>query len=89
MAWHSEKLAVMFGLMSTEPGTSIQIVKNLRTCKDCHSALKAISLAYGRKTVVRDHSRIHTFIEGTVHARIFGSQQYQVGRKLAVKMTTS
>lgn len=64
VAYHSEKLAVAFGLMSTEPGSSIRIVKNLRTCDDCHSALKAISLVYKRELIVRDRSRFHTFKEG-------------------------
>ncbi|CAM6051443.1 unnamed protein product, partial [Sphagnum compactum] len=27
---HSEKLAIAFGLMSTDPGTPLRIVKNLR-----------------------------------------------------------
>ncbi|KAL9243170.1 hypothetical protein vseg_017091 [Gypsophila vaccaria] len=61
---HSEKLAVAFGLMSTKPGTLIRIVKNLRTCDDCHLALKAISLAFDREIIVRDRSRFHTFKQG-------------------------
>lgn len=61
---HSEKLAVAFGLMSTEPGTSLRIVKNLRTCDDCHSALKAISQVYQRELIVRDRSRFHVFKGG-------------------------
>ncbi|XP_015882624.1 pentatricopeptide repeat-containing protein At5g66520-like [Ziziphus jujuba] len=64
VAYHSEKLAIAFGLMSTEPGTPIQIVKNLRTCDDCHSALKAISKVYKRELIVRDRSRFHTFKDG-------------------------
>ncbi|KAJ4965905.1 hypothetical protein NE237_017754 [Protea cynaroides] len=49
---HSEKLAIAFGLMSTEAGSAIRIVKNLRTCEDCHSAIKAISRLYGREIIV-------------------------------------
>ncbi|KAF0915437.1 hypothetical protein E2562_036287 [Oryza meyeriana var. granulata] len=40
---HSEKLAIAFGLLSTEPGTEIRIIKNLRVCLDCHNATKFIS----------------------------------------------
>ncbi|KAE9449019.1 hypothetical protein C3L33_19082, partial [Rhododendron williamsianum] len=40
---HSEKLAVAFGLMSTVPGTTVQVIKNLRVCGDCHTAIKLIS----------------------------------------------
>ncbi|XAR50145.1 hypothetical protein NMG60_11004398 [Bertholletia excelsa] len=64
VAWHSEKLAVSFALMRMPPGTSIRIVKNLRTCEDCHSALKAISKVFNREIIVRDRSRFHTFKEG-------------------------
>ncbi|KAI3848270.1 hypothetical protein MKX03_020403 [Papaver bracteatum] len=38
----SEKLAIAFGLISSEPGTEIRIIKNLRVCLDCHSAIKFI-----------------------------------------------
>lgn len=65
MYWHSEKLAVAFGLMSLGSGRSIRIVKNLRICEDCHSAMKAISHVYGTEIVVRDRSRFHTFSEGS------------------------
>lgn len=64
VTFHSEKLAIAFGLMSTEPGTPILIVKNLRTCDDCHSALKAISKVYERELIVRDRYRFHTFKDG-------------------------
>lgn len=64
IAWHSEKLAVAFGLMSTDAGSAIRIVKNLRVCEDCHSAMKAISLVFDREIVMRDRSRFHTFKQG-------------------------
>ncbi|KAG0482522.1 hypothetical protein HPP92_010606 [Vanilla planifolia] len=62
--WHSEKLAVAFGLMSMDVGCSIRIVKSLRICEDCHSAMKAISGVFEKEIVVRDRSRFHTFREG-------------------------
>ncbi|KAF8407956.1 hypothetical protein HHK36_007096 [Tetracentron sinense] len=64
VSWHSEKLAVAFGLLNTEVGTPIRIVKNLRICEDCHCAMKAISRVFSREIVVRDRSRFHTFREG-------------------------
>lgn len=64
VACHSEKLAIAFGLMSTEPRAPIRMVKNLKTCDDCHSALKAISKVYKKELIVRDHSRFHTFKNG-------------------------
>jgi len=51
---HSEKLAIAFGLMSTDPGTPLRIVKNLRVCEDCHTSTKFISKIVRRKIIVRD-----------------------------------
>ncbi|XP_026443593.1 pentatricopeptide repeat-containing protein At3g62890-like [Papaver somniferum] len=64
VSWHSEKLAVAFGLLSTHSGAPIMIVKNLRICDDCHSAMKAISRVFSREITVRDRSRFHNFREG-------------------------
>ncbi|KAL2935980.1 hypothetical protein RDABS01_019098 [Bienertia sinuspersici] len=61
---HSEKLALAFGFLSSKPGSIIRVVKNLRTCEDCHSALKVISLVFDREIIVRDRSRFHTFKHG-------------------------
>ncbi|KAH6824289.1 Tetratricopeptide repeat superfamily protein [Perilla frutescens var. hirtella] len=61
---HSEKLALAFALISTKPGTTIKIVKNLRVCPDCHSVIKLVSKIAGRKIVMRDRNRFHHFIDG-------------------------
>ncbi|WOL19824.1 hypothetical protein Cni_G28626 [Canna indica] len=62
--YHSEKIAIAFGLISTSPGTTLHVVKNLRICGDCHSSTKLISKIYGRKIIVRDRSRFHHFDNG-------------------------
>ncbi|CAL4951930.1 unnamed protein product [Urochloa decumbens] len=62
--WHSEKLAIAFALLSSEPNTVIRIVKNLRMCLDCHNAIKLISRLYGREVVVRDRTCFHHFRHG-------------------------
>ncbi|KMT09776.1 hypothetical protein BVRB_6g127560 [Beta vulgaris subsp. vulgaris] len=61
---HSERLAIAFGLISTSPGTTIKIVKNLRVCSDCHTVTKLISKITGRRIVVRDRNRFHHFENG-------------------------
>jgi hypothetical protein len=61
---HSEKLAIAFGLVSTCPGTSIRITKNLRVCGDCHTATKFISKITEREIIVRDMNRFHHFKDG-------------------------
>ncbi|KAI8014573.1 Pentatricopeptide repeat-containing protein [Camellia lanceoleosa] len=62
--YHSEKLAVAFGLMKIDPGIAIHVTKNLRVCNDCHSAFKLMSRIYGRKIIVRDANRFHHFQGG-------------------------
>ncbi|KAL6507077.1 hypothetical protein OROHE_021976 [Orobanche hederae] len=62
---HSEKLALAFGLISTKGDVSIRIVKNLRVCGDCHTAIKLISKITGREIIVRDNNRFHHFTDGS------------------------
>ncbi|XP_024020752.1 pentatricopeptide repeat-containing protein At5g48910 [Morus notabilis] len=64
LSFHSERLAIAFGLISTIEGTTIRVVKNLRVCKDCHDATKIISKIVNREIVVRDRSRFHHFKYG-------------------------
>lgn len=61
---HSEKLAVAYGLIRTNPGSEIRIVKNLRSCEDCHEVMKLLSKIYRRKIIVRDRIRFHYFEDG-------------------------
>ncbi|KFK37790.1 hypothetical protein AALP_AA3G029400 [Arabis alpina] len=62
---HSERLAIAFGLLNTEPGTPLQVMKNLRVCGDCHEVTKLISKIVGREILVRDANRFHLFKHGT------------------------
>ncbi|PIA32641.1 hypothetical protein AQUCO_04400079v1 [Aquilegia coerulea] len=65
LSQHSEKLAIAFGLINTKPGVPIRIVKNLRVCEDCHSAMKLISKIFHRLIIIRDRSRFHHFKDGS------------------------
>ncbi|XP_031745064.1 pentatricopeptide repeat-containing protein At1g08070, chloroplastic [Cucumis sativus] len=62
--YHSEKLAIAFGLLKTKAGEILRITKNLRVCKDCHQALKLVSKVFQRKIIVRDRNRFHHFGNG-------------------------
>lgn len=64
LAYHSEKLAVAFGLLAAPPSAPIRIFKNLRVCGDCHSAMKYISRAFTRHIILRDSNCFHHFREG-------------------------
>ncbi|XP_051151159.1 putative pentatricopeptide repeat-containing protein At5g52630 [Andrographis paniculata] len=67
LLYHSEKLAVAFGLLRgvTPLGKPLRIIKNLRICKDCHDTFKYISIVAAREIVVRDVQRYHRFSNGS------------------------
>ncbi|KAI9086064.1 hypothetical protein K1719_032141 [Acacia pycnantha] len=61
---HSERLAIAYGIISTPAGTTIRVIKNIRVCVDCHTAIKFIAKIVGREIIVRDNSRFHHFRNG-------------------------
>ncbi|KAL3749126.1 hypothetical protein ACJRO7_010252 [Eucalyptus globulus] len=67
--WHSEKLAVCYGLLTERTGSCIRIIKNLRICEDCHTFMKLISKEYRREIIVRDRTRFHHFKDGICSCR--------------------
>ncbi|XP_010257751.1 PREDICTED: pentatricopeptide repeat-containing protein At5g39680 [Nelumbo nucifera] len=65
LSYHSEKLAVAYGLMIAPIGGPIRVIKNLRMCDDCHCAIKLISMVTNRKIIIRDANRFHCFKNGS------------------------
>ncbi|KAK1422690.1 hypothetical protein QVD17_17976 [Tagetes erecta] len=65
LSYHSEKLAVAFGLIATPSRAPIRVKKNLRVCIDCHTFLKFVSKVVTREIVVRDINRFHHFRDGS------------------------
>ncbi|XXG42613.1 hypothetical protein AAC387_Pa01g2849 [Persea americana] len=61
---HSERLAIAFGILATEEGEVLRVIKNLRVCMDCHTATKLISKIAKRDIIVRDANRFHHFRGG-------------------------
>ncbi|KAI3814502.1 hypothetical protein L1987_14142 [Smallanthus sonchifolius] len=64
LMYHSERLAIAYGLISTPARTTLRIIKNLRMCGDCHNAIKIMSKIVGRELIVRDNKRFHHFKDG-------------------------
>ncbi|XP_057435755.1 putative pentatricopeptide repeat-containing protein At3g23330 [Lotus japonicus] len=62
---HSEKLALVFGIINTANRTPIRIMKNLRICTDCHNFIKYASQLLERDIIVRDSHRFHHFKYGS------------------------
>ncbi|XP_057525849.1 pentatricopeptide repeat-containing protein At2g03880, mitochondrial [Amaranthus tricolor] len=65
LQYHSEKLAIVYGLMSLPKESVIRIRKNLRICGDCHLFAKLVAKTEKRTIVIRDQVRYHHFQDGT------------------------
>lgn len=65
LSYHSERLAIAFGLLCTVKGSTITVIKNLRVCGDCHCAIKLITKIVRREIILRDSSRFHHFKDGS------------------------
>ncbi|KAG0454814.1 hypothetical protein HPP92_024106 [Vanilla planifolia] len=76
LVWfHSERLALAFGLVSLPSTSPIRIIKNLRFCLDCHASFKLISMVTGRELIVRDLNRFHQFVGGICSCADYCMQQ--------------
>ncbi|XVE63155.1 hypothetical protein DITRI_Ditri06bG0177700 [Diplodiscus trichospermus] len=69
LRYHSEKFAVAYGLMKVPKGMPIRVMKNLRVCGDCHTAIKLIAKVTGREIILRDANRFHHFKDGFCSCR--------------------
>ncbi|XVE93355.1 hypothetical protein REPUB_Repub01dG0184800 [Reevesia pubescens] len=64
LLYHSERLAITFGLISTTIRQTLRIIKNLRICGDCHNAIKIIYRIVGMKLTIRDNQHFYHFKDG-------------------------
>ncbi|KAL6899213.1 hypothetical protein ACP4OV_005871 [Aristida adscensionis] len=71
LSYHSERLALAFGILNIPHGMPILIVKNLRVCRDCHVHAKLVSKLYQREIIVRDRHRFHLFRDGACSCNDF------------------
>ncbi|XP_074566044.1 putative pentatricopeptide repeat-containing protein At5g52630 [Curcuma longa] len=63
--FHSERLAIALGLLLVADGQPIRVMKNLRVCADCHTAIKWLTKCTpGVVVVLRDNHRFHSFHHG-------------------------
>ncbi|GFY97452.1 pentatricopeptide (PPR) repeat-containing protein [Actinidia rufa] len=61
---HTEKLAIMYGLLKMGSSAPIRVIKNTRVCSDCHMFSKYASLMKCRDILLKDGVRFHHFREG-------------------------
>ncbi|XP_027343904.1 pentatricopeptide repeat-containing protein At3g16610 [Abrus precatorius] len=71
LLYHSEKIAIAFGILNTNPSDHVLVTKNLRVCVDCHTGIKFMTLITRRKITVRDASRFHHFENGICNCQDF------------------
>ncbi|KAJ8625615.1 hypothetical protein MRB53_034145 [Persea americana] len=71
LLYHSEKLAIAFGILNLRSDKPIFVTKNLRICGDCHTAIKFITVIIKRVITVRDVNRFHHFKDGTCNCTDF------------------
>ncbi|KFK25509.1 hypothetical protein AALP_AA8G124100 [Arabis alpina] len=64
LLYHSERLAIAYGIICTPARKTLTIIKNLRVCVDCHNFIKIMSKIIGRELIVRDNKRFHHFRDG-------------------------
>jgi pentatricopeptide repeat protein len=64
LRYHSEKLAIVFGMMSLSREKTIRIRKNIRICGDCHIFAKLVTKTEQQTIVIRDPIRYHHFQDG-------------------------
>jgi len=58
---HSERIAIAFQLIQEPKPSLIQVVKNLRICGDCHTAIQLIAKIRQCSIIIHDANRIHHF----------------------------
>ncbi|PRQ20918.1 putative tetratricopeptide-like helical domain, DYW domain-containing protein [Rosa chinensis] len=72
-SFHSEKLAIAFGLLNTPNAAPIRVIKNISMCRDCHNFVKFISLLTSREIIIRDSKCLHKFVNGKCSCGDFGA----------------
>ncbi|BAT81671.1 hypothetical protein LR48_Vigan07g125300 [Vigna angularis] len=62
--YHSEKLAITFGLENLPSSSPVRVVKSTLLCRDSHNFIKYVSTLSGREIILRDSKRLHKFVNG-------------------------
>lgn len=72
--YHSEKLAIAFGLLNTLNVAPLIVIKSTTMSRDCHIFMKIISSLTTRNIIVRDSERLHKFVAGHCLCGDFGAR---------------
>lgn len=69
MLYHSEQLAVAYGVLNVPTMAPIRINKNSLICPHCHTFIMLSTQVIGREIIVRDGKRFHFFKNGKCSCR--------------------
>ncbi|KAL9229192.1 hypothetical protein vseg_004685 [Gypsophila vaccaria] len=72
-SYHSEQLAVAFGLLQTDNNVPVRVVKSTSMCRNCHTFIKLISETTSREIIIRDSKRLHRFVKGQCTCKDFAN----------------
>ncbi|XP_029126452.1 pentatricopeptide repeat-containing protein At5g52850, chloroplastic [Cajanus cajan] len=67
--YHSEQLALAFGVLCLPTMAPVRINKNSLICTHCHSFIMLVTQFFDREIIVRDRKRFHFFKEGQCSCR--------------------
>ncbi|KHN12930.1 Pentatricopeptide repeat-containing protein, chloroplastic [Glycine soja] len=67
--YHSEQLALVFGVLSVPTSAPIRKNKNSLICTHCHSFIMLVTQFVDREIIVRDRKRFHFFKDGQCSCR--------------------
>ncbi|KAK7343711.1 hypothetical protein VNO77_12683 [Canavalia gladiata] len=67
--YHSEQLALAFGVLNVPTMAPIRINKNSLICTHCHSFIMFVTQVLDREIIVRDRKRLHFFKDGQCSCR--------------------
>ncbi|XP_062120308.1 pentatricopeptide repeat-containing protein At5g52850, chloroplastic [Humulus lupulus] len=76
-SYHSEKLALVFGLLNTPSKAAIHISKDIRICSECHDFIMQLTRFIDRDVIFRDGNRIHAFKRGKCSCRACYEHSFQ------------
>lgn len=62
--YHTERLALAFGFLSTNPRDTLFITKSVQMCSQCHLFARLISKSCNRQIIISDSRQIHRMQDG-------------------------
>ncbi|RVW12019.1 Pentatricopeptide repeat-containing protein [Vitis vinifera] len=89
LSYHSEKLAIAFGVLATPPGTTIRVAKNLRIVLTVTILQSALAMATGRDMTSREDILRRVSFEGGLQFYSYRTACVNHGKEVSPKVPKS